>query len=183
MADFQAYERAKRIGTKRPIDVSLKREQELKEQFASKTQAELAKKFEADTATSIDWQPTFSRIKIKPDPEALSSLIVTSQADTLIRGTVVSVGPDVGKKDGRAVEKFYPGQRILYMRSHVMTYQGADGIAHHFLKENADVSSVIAIEPRMEGSGATSNSAFMANTSVATAYSLGAIATALEEQK
>jgi hypothetical protein len=128
-----------------PIDISLKREQ-----MKAETQAELSKKFAADTAKSIDWQPTFSRIKIKPDPEAISSIIVTSQADTLIRGTVVSVGPDVGKKDGRPVEKFYPGQRILYMRSHVMTYQGADGIAHHFLKENADVTSVIAIEPRTE---------------------------------
>lgn len=126
-------------------DISGKREQ-----LKLETQAELSKKFEADTATSIDWQPTFSRIKIKPDPEALSSLLEVALNDSLIRGTIVSVGPDVGLVDGRPVEKFYPGQRILYMRSHVMTYKGADGIPHHFLKENSDVSSIIAIEPRKE---------------------------------
>lgn len=119
-----------------PIDIALKKE----------LQADLEKRFQADTQRSINWKPTFSRVKIQPDPEALSGVLAVQTADTLIRGTIVSVGPDTGWRDGKQIERFYPGQKVLYMRSHVMTYKGADGVMHHFLKENADVNSIIAIE-------------------------------------
>jgi hypothetical protein len=114
--------------------------------------AEKQQKFESDKAARIDWKPTFSRIKILPDPEQLSGVIDTAPGyrETLTRGTIVSVGPDAGYRDGKQVEHFYVGQRVLYLSSHVMRYQGTDGITHHFLKENADVNSIVAIEPRKD---------------------------------
>ena len=118
------------------IDIKLKQ----------KIQADIAERHKADVERSIDWKPTFSRIKIKPDPEQLSGLLEVATVDSLIRGTIVAVGPEVGFRDGKQIEKFWPGQKVLYMRSHVMSYKGADGIVHHFLKENSDVNSVIAIE-------------------------------------
>jgi hypothetical protein len=111
--------------------------------------AEKQQKFEADKSNSIAWKPTFSRIKIKPDPEQLSGLIDTAPGygESLTRGVIVSIGPDVGKKDGRQVENFWVGQRVLYLAAHVMRYTGADNVTHHFLKENSDVTSIIAVEP------------------------------------
>ena len=106
------------------------------------------KKFEADVKLNIDWQPTFSRIKILPDPESISSIIDTAGGrETVTRGTIVAIGPEVGKRNGVQVEKFWVGQRVLYMASHVMRYEGANGVVHHFLKENSDTNSIIAIEP------------------------------------
>jgi hypothetical protein len=107
------------------------------------------KKFQEDVATAINWKPTFSRIKILPDPERMSGVVDTPDGwrQSLTRGTIVALGPDVGKRDGIEVEKFWVGQRVLYLTAHVMTYAGADGVMHHFLKENADVNSIIAIEP------------------------------------
>jgi hypothetical protein len=106
-------------------------------------------KFEADVAAKIDWKPTFSRIKIKPDAEQISGVLDTPEGwrESLTRGTIVALGPDVGKRDGVQVENFWVGQRVLYLSAHVMKYLGADGVLHHFLKENSDVNSIIAIEP------------------------------------
>ena len=114
--------------------------------------AEKQAKYDADVANSIDWKPTFSRIKILPDAELKSGIIDTASGwrDSLTRGTIVGLGPEVGKVEGRPAEKFWIGQKILYLSSHVMLYTGADGITHHFLKENSDVNSVIAVEPEPE---------------------------------
>ena len=119
------------------IDLSLTKDELL---------ADAAKRYKADTERSINWKPTFSRVKIKPDPEALSAIIAVDTRDPIVRGTIVEIGPDCGYREGNQIEKFYPGQKVLYMKSHVMTYKGADGVVHHFLKENSDVNSIIAIE-------------------------------------
>lgn len=112
--------------------------------------AEKQRKYAEDKAAKIDWKPTFSRIKILPDPEQISAIIDTAPGhrETLTRGTIVGVGPEAGYRDGVEIERFYVGQRVLFLSSHIMRYRGADGVEHCFLKENADVNSIIAIEPR-----------------------------------
>ena len=111
--------------------------------------AEKQRKHEEDKTLNINWKPTFSRIKIKPDPETMSGVVdLAANRDSLTRGVIVEIGPDVGKRDGIEVESFFVGQRVLYLASHVMAYKGANGITHHFLKENSDVTSIIAVEPK-----------------------------------
>jgi co-chaperonin GroES (HSP10) len=112
---------------------------------------EVAKqKFLADQAINIDWKPTFSRIKILPDPETTHGGLIqlpNVKPGSLSRGTIVAIGPEVGHRDGVEVETFRVGQRVLYMTGHPMTYKGANGVEHHFLKENSDITSIIAVEP------------------------------------
>jgi co-chaperonin GroES (HSP10) len=109
---------------------------------------DLAKKHATDAAQSIDWQPTGRRIKIKPDAEAKSSVIITLDKfkEVWVRGTVVAVGPVVGlADDGSRRETYHVGQRIIYNKQHESKYVGADGVEHIFLKENA-VEGILAAE-------------------------------------
>jgi len=117
--------------------------------------AEKQAKFESDKANSIDWKPTFSRVKIKPDSEQLSGVLDAPEGwgESLTRGVIVALGPQVGMRDGVLVEKFWVGQRVLYLVNNVMRYRGADGVMHHFLKENSDLTSIIAVEPEAANVG------------------------------
>ena len=116
--------------------------------------AEKQAKFEADRTNSIDWKPTFSRVKIRPDAEQLSGVLDAPEGwgESLTRGVIVALGPQVGFRDGVLIEKFWVGQRVLYLSKNVMQYRGADGVMHHFLKENSDLTSIIAVEPAKDDS-------------------------------
>jgi hypothetical protein len=117
-------------------------------ELVAKEQEQIAENYEKDVSASIDWQPTFSRIKIKPDHETLSGSILTITKDTFVRGTVLAAGPKAGWKDGVLVEKFFPGQKVIYQKAHEICYKGADGVCHYFLRTDADLQSIVAIEPR-----------------------------------
>jgi hypothetical protein len=107
------------------------------------------KKYEAAVSKSTKWKPIFSRIIIKKDPEPRSGLLdleTIKLKEHLVRGTIFLVGTEAGFKDGREVVKFYPGQKVLYLASNMLEYKSPDGTEWLFLKQNADVESIYAIE-------------------------------------
>jgi co-chaperonin GroES (HSP10) len=116
---------------------------------AEPTPEERAAKYEADAANSIDWQPPGRRLKIQPDPEAKSSVIITldKTKEVFVRGTILAVGCVCGmNNDGtRRLEEYKVGQRILYNASHLVKYTGTDGIDHFFLKPD-ETQAVLAVE-------------------------------------
>jgi co-chaperonin GroES (HSP10) len=109
----------------------------------------LGKKYEADKSTSIDWQPAFGRIKIQPDRETISNLLVIpeSQKDVLVRGTILGIGEGVGlMENGSVFHNLQVGQRVLYVRGHETKYVGTDDVEHYFLATDS-TSSIFAVEP------------------------------------
>jgi co-chaperonin GroES (HSP10) len=116
-----------------PIDVSVKN---------------LAEKHAKDAATSIAWQPVGRRIKIEPDPETRSAIIHLDKVkDLFVRGTILAVGPVAGLSDDGTtrLEQYKPGQKIIYNKNTELSYTGADGVKHYFLKSD-EVTSIIAVE-------------------------------------
>jgi co-chaperonin GroES (HSP10) len=128
-----------------PIDINARRAE-----LAAETQAKLAEKHAADIAKHSNWVPLFSRIKIERAKETLSGTIQAIDQALYVRGKIVAVGPDVGKRDGKTVHDLKPGMFIIYQRAHEIVYTDVHGKEHIFLKDQADVQSLIAIEDTAE---------------------------------
>jgi hypothetical protein len=126
---------------KNMIDISVKREQ-----MKAETQADLSKKHAADSAKQANWVPLFSRIKIERAPETLSAVIQAISGALYVRGKIVAVGPDVGFRDGKQIHDLRPGMYIIYQKAHEIVYTDVHNKEHVFLKDQADVQSIIAIE-------------------------------------